>query len=108
EVEDRYLFDVRIVHAWRADIIALMVHVVDEPADVLGDKVALQRPRRVCIADGKGEIGYVAEHHAFIDQRLWHHDRRAVHDELHAAEEFQNETGGGHDDVRVEVFTGFE
>ena len=76
-----------------------MVHVIQESANVLRDEVTLQRPRRICITDSESKVGHVAEHHAFVDERLRHHNGCAVDDELHSAEQFQHEARGRHDDV---------
>ena len=76
----------RIIHARRADRIAVVVHVVQQPAHVLGGEIAFQSPRCVRVADSEGEVGHVAEHHSFVDERLRQIDRRAVDDELHPAE----------------------
>src|ERR1700741_669120 len=72
KVDHGFLDDVRIVDARGADGKAVMVHVIQESANILGDEVTLQSPRCICIADCEGEIGDVAEHHAFVDQRLRH------------------------------------
>ena len=52
--------------ARRADRGAVVVHVAQQPAHVAGHEVGLQRPGRVRVADGEGEVGDPAEHHSLV------------------------------------------
>src|SRR6185503_7156772 len=108
EVDDRLIADVRIVHTRRAHRITVTVHVVQEPANILRSEIALQRPRRVCVANREREVRYVAEHHSLVDQCLRQVDSCVVDYELHSADDLEYEARGRHDDVWVELPAGFE
>ena len=41
-----------------ADLVATPIHVIEQPADVLADKISLQRPRRVGVSKGQSEVGH--------------------------------------------------
>ena len=69
---------------------------------------ALQRPRRVGVAERGGEIRHAAEHHAFVAHRLGEIDARAVDAQLEAAEELHLQAGRGHDDVGCEFLARFQ
>src|SRR5207248_7137609 len=57
------------------------------------------------VADRSGEVGYAAEHHALVADRLRQHDGLAVDGELQPADGQHVEAGGGHDDVGGEILT---
>ena len=70
EVDERH-----DLHRWvrpsRRDlVVAVLVHVVEEAAHVLADQVALQRPRRVRVAERDREVRDPAEHHALVADGL--------------------------------------
>jgi hypothetical protein len=64
-----------------------MVHVVQEPADVFGREVALQRPRRVRVAKDGGKVGDTLGHHPLACDRLRQVDGRTINRELQPAHE---------------------
>ena len=86
EIDHRLFSDVRIFHSRRADDIAVMVHVVQESAHISCREVTFQSPRCVRVADGEGKVGYVAEHHSFVDEGLRKIHGRVVDYHLHPAE----------------------
>ena len=94
--------------ARRALAVAVLVHVVEQPADVLAGQVALERPRGVRVAEREGQVRHAAEHHALVGHRLGELDVAAVDGELHAAERQQVEAGGGDDQVGLELGAGRE
>jgi hypothetical protein len=59
-----------VVHAWGALRVAVLVHVFQEPADVLDREVALQCPERVRVAEGGRKVRDIAVHHPFVGDRL--------------------------------------
>ena len=48
------------------DVVAVALHVAQQPADVARGQVGLQRPRRVGVAERRHEVRHVAEHHALV------------------------------------------
>ena len=68
-----------------------------------GGHVGAQRPGGVGVADAPGQVGHVFEHVRLVDESVLWLDLGAVETDLHAAEGLQLQTGGGDDDVGVEV-----
>ena len=62
--------------------ISVLVHVIEQPADVLAGEVALERPRGVGVAERHRHVGHAAEHHALVAHRLGQLDLAAVDREL--------------------------
>ena len=62
-------------------------------------EVSLQRPGGVGVADHKGEVGYVGEHHAAINVVFSEIDGFSVDAVLYAAGKFQVEAGGQDNNV---------
>ena len=55
--------------------------MVEDAAHIFGGEVRLQRPGRVGVAEGRGEVGDVGEHHPLVAQGRAGIDRLAVNDE---------------------------
>ena len=108
EVDERLLGDRRVVVVGRALAVAVLVHVVEQAADVVAGEVALQRPRGVGVAERDRQVGHAAEHHALVAHRLGDLDLAAVDGDLHAAERQQVQAGGGDDQVGLELGAGLE
>src|SRR5581483_3049886 len=85
--------------------VAVLIHVVQDPAHTLRDELALQRPGGVDVAKDKGKIRNITVHHASIDEHLREIHGTIIDDELHAAHELHGQTGGCHDDVRGQFIT---
>src|SRR4029450_8468094 len=100
--------DGRVVVDRDALVVAVRVQVPQQPDDVLADEVGLQRPGRVRVADGEGEVRDAAEHHAAVGHGLRKVDLAAVHGELDAAEDEEVQPGGGDDDVRRQLGAGLQ
>jgi len=83
-------------------LVAVGVHVLEQSADVLGDQVALQRPRGVGVSDREREFGTPRASFP-CSPRVRHVELLAVHADLHAAEEQQVQPGGRDHDVGVEL-----
>ena len=54
---------------------AAAVHVPQQPAEIARAQVGLQRPAGIGVAEGVGQVGQAAEHHALVDQQLGQVDR---------------------------------
>ena len=108
EVEQRLLGDARIFVDRDAHAVATGIHVREQPADVLAHQVRLQRPRRVGVADGEREVRHAAQHHALVGHRVGEVDSAAVDGQLDATQGEQLQAGGGHHDVGLELFAGFQ
>jgi len=77
----------------------VLVEVGQQAAQVIANQIDLQRPRRVRVADGEGEVRHSGEHQALVGQAAGQVHRRAVDREGDAAEGEQLQPGGGDDDV---------
>src|ERR1700685_4053467 len=86
-----------------ADRVAVAIHVVEEPAEVIVDQIGFEGPGGVRIAENRRQIRDVAEHHALVDRRAPHFDRLAVDLDLNPAHQPQLESGRGDDDVGFEL-----
>ena len=78
------------------------LHVVEQPADEVGDEVGPQRPARAEVAEHPGHVGHAGEHHAAVGDGVGEVERLAVDGEVDVAEHAEVEAGGGDDDVGVE------
>ena len=87
------------VNVWRGGAVAVAIHVTQQPADVFGGQVRLERPRCIGVAEGQHEIGHIAEHHAFVGHRLSRAARHAIHGDDDVAQHVQLQSGGHHHDV---------
>ena len=61
--------------------------------------VTFERPRRIRIANGQSQVRHVAEHDAFVRQRLRELDGLPIDPYIEAAKELQIKTRGRHDEV---------
>ena len=78
-------------------------HVIEQPADEVGDQIGAQGPARAEIPEHPRHVGHAGEHHAAIGHRLGEHQRLAVDGEVDIAEDAEMEAGGGDDDVGIEL-----
>ena len=79
--------------------VAVALHVAQQPADVAGGQVGLQRPRRIGVAEGERQIGHVAEHHALVDHGLAGIEWPPVDGQRHIVQHVQLQAGGQHHDI---------
>src|SRR3546814_942 len=103
EVEQGLGPDVGVVVHRGALAHARVTKVVEQPGHVPAGQVATQRPGRICVPDGKGQVRHALEHHALVGETVLQVDRFAVHGQLDAAEEQQLESGGRDDDVCLQL-----
>jgi ABC-type transporter Mla subunit MlaD len=103
EIQRRQFGDRRIDIVRHALLVAVPVHVIDQPADIFAGEVAFQRPGRVGVAERGRHVRHVGIHHALVVQRPGEIDRAAVDADLEAAEHLQIEPGRGDDDVGFEA-----
>ena len=82
------------------------VHVLDEPADEVGDEIGAQRPARPEIAEDPGHVGDAGEHHAAMGHRAGKDERPLVDRKGDVAEHAQPESGRCDDDVGGERLPG--
>src|SRR5215472_2667398 len=87
EIERRLLDDAGITSARRADIVALLIHVIQQAADILRDEIGFQRPGGVDIAEGGGEVRDVTVHQTFVAQGSRDVRRNTIDAHLHPAQE---------------------
>ncbi len=88
--------------------VSVLVHVVEQTADVFAGEVALERPRGVRVAQREREVGHAAEHHALVAHGLAELDVAAVDGDLHAAKRKQVQAGRGDDHVSLDLRAGGE
>src|SRR3954454_13598796 len=103
EIQRRQFRDVGIDVMRHALLVAVAVHVIDQPADIFAGEIAFQRPRRVGVAERRGHVRNVRIHHALVVQRSREIDRAAVDADLEPAEHLQVQPGRGDDDVGFEL-----
>ena len=96
---------IHIVQMGRCHRRILVVHFPQEAADIIGDNIGLQCPRRVDIAEHAREIGDVVEHHTLIIEMLAKVDRCTVNADCGLAHRHKIEARGGDNDVGVEMFS---
>ena len=70
------------VSSGHALVVSVLVHVVEQPAHVLAGEVALERPRRVRVAERDRQVRHAAEHHALVAHRRETVDLAAVDRDL--------------------------
>lgn len=98
EVEERPRLDAGLP-ARHGDRLAVTVHVFEQPADIAGGKVGLERPGRVGVAECHREVGHVAEHHALVGHGLARQDRLSVDRQRDAAQHLEFQAGRDYHDV---------
>lgn len=70
--------------------------------------VGAQRPGRVRVTHTPEQVGHVFEHVRLVDKAIPRVDLDAVEADRGPAKRLQLQAGGGDDNVRIEVPTGFE
>ncbi len=86
----------------------MRIHVGEQLGDPPGGHVGPQRPRRVGIAHTPCQVGHVLQQVRLVDEPILWLDLVAVEADGGAAECLQLQTGGGDDDVGVEVLSGLQ
>ena len=90
------------------DVVAALVHQVEETADVARRQIGAQRPRRVRVSDAPGEVRNAAQHEALVDEEIARLDVSSVDVERHAADGLNAEPRCGDDDVGRDLLARFE
>ena len=85
-----------------------LLHVVEQPADEVGDQVDAQRPAGAEIAEHPDHVGHAGEHHAAIGDGVGEVERLAVDREVDVAQHAEVEAGRGDDDVGLELLAGLQ
>src|SRR3546814_11057919 len=97
------LFRSRVFQYRGRDLGALVLHMVEDAADIFGDDIGAQRPTRVEIAEHHREIRHVREHARLVIIMLATIDEVAVDAHRNLAGARQLEAGCGDDEVGVDV-----
>ncbi len=87
-------------------VVAMFVHVIEHPADVVGHEIDLQRPGGVRVSERERQVRHPAEHHALVADGLGQLDLSAVDTELDPTGGEQVEAGRGDDDVGLDLLPG--
>ena len=93
---------------WAGVGVAVGCHVRQQLCRGPGRHVGPQRPRGVGVAHTPEQVWHVFEHVGFVDEAVAGIDFYAVQADRGPAERLQLQAGGRHDDVGIEVSTGFE
>ena len=82
--------------------------MIEQPAHVLRGQIRLERPWGVDVAEHVTEVRYILEQHALVGHATAGLLRLAIDAQLHAAEHLQLQTGGGDDDVGLQLAAGLQ
>ena len=77
----------------------LRLHVVEQPADEIGDQIRSQRPTRPEISENPDHVRHAGEHHPAVCHGIGKYQRLIVYGELDIAQDIEIEPGGRDDDV---------
>ena len=92
----------------RGDGVAVVVHVLEQTAQVGGGDVGLQRPWRVGVAENPGQIGDVLHQQTLVGHLVVQLARLTVHGQFHSTEHLDVQTGCGDDDVGLQFPPGLQ
>ena len=108
EIDERLFSNARVAVFRRALPVTARVHVVEQAADVLAGEIALERPRRVRVAERQSPGSAPRRASCPCSSWSWRDRPAAVDDELDAAQRQELEAGGGDDHVGLELRAGLQ
>src|SRR5262249_34144270 len=79
---------------------AALLHVVQEPANEIGDEVRPKRPAGAEISEHPGHVRYAGEHHAAISDGVGEDERFPIDDETDIAKGAHVESSGSDNNIR--------